>query len=500
MQYRMKMFSHIVHLAVLFLAPVLTACAKSGDPVGPDAPSIPTDVEYYNFSPKVATSDIYSVTAGGQDIKVFPTDEPHVAWIGAADGVSVKFEVKLKNGVIKKADVRPLGKKYDYSIDGGKLTIELKRYDRVSVEINGDIENPLFIFVNPIDSERPSKDDPGVRYFEAGKIYDAGDIRLSDACREVYLEPGTYVKGNILGLNVSGVRIHGGGLLSSVRNKGSYTEFYQTFGVALYGCENARVDDITSVFAGAGWSSLFTNCHNSVITNFKALGLSDPDSKSERTVNNDSMDIIGGRNIRVSKCFLRGHDDAYCIKSQKFKLKGAVDGVWFEDCIGWNVGAGNTFEIGYECQIDIRNVHYKDIYAIHSGTSGTDMRRAALSIHNGAAGTVSDVTYENAYIEDAQEFAIWLACLSHNYNIGFEDDGVTPLKYSPGIIRNVTYRNVYVLGARPGKGSCVIRGYDGEHGISGVTFENFDNLGKKISSLDDPIWAEKSFCSEVSFK
>ena len=495
----MKMFNHIALFALYFLLPMLDACAKPDSPAGQGGGSA-ADIEYYGFSPRVADSEIYSVKANGQEIKVFPTDEPHIAWVGAADGVSVKFEVRLKNGVIKKADVRPLGKKYDFSIAGGKFAFELKQYDRVSVEINGDIENPLFIFVNPIDAEKPSKNDPSVRYFEAGKIYDAGDIRLSADCREVYLEPGTYVKGNILGVNVPGVRIHGGGLLSSVRNKGSYDEFYQTFGVALYGCEDARLDDITSVFAGAGWSSLFANCHNSVITNYKALGLSNPDSKSERTVNNDSMDIIGGKNVRVSKCFLRGHDDAYCIKSQKFKLKGAVDGVWFEDCIGWNVGAGNTFEIGYECQIDIKNVHYKDIYAIHSGTSGTDMRRAALSIHNGAAGTVSDVTYENAYIEDAQEFAIWLACLSHNYNIGFEDDGTTPLKYSPGRIRNVSYRNIHVMNVRSGKGGCVIRGYDKEHNVSGISFENFDYLGKKVTSIEDPVWKEKKNYDKVSFK
>ncbi len=99
-----------------------------------------------------------------------------------------------------------------------------------------------------------------------------------------------------------------------------------------------------------------------------------------------------------------------------------MDGIWYEDCIGWNVDAGNTFEIGYETNVDIRNVHYRDIYAIHSGTGTSDLRRAGLSIHNGAAGTVSNVTYENAYLEDVMEFAVYLACLKHNYNIGYDDE------------------------------------------------------------------------------
>ena len=196
---------------------------------------------------------------------------------------------------------------------------------------------------------------------------------------------------------------------------------------------------------------------------------------------------------------MRGHDDVYCLKSQKFKLKGdIVDGIWYDDCIGWNIDAGNTFEIGYETQIDISNVHYKDIYAIHSGTSGTDMRRAALSIHNGAAGTISNVTYENAYIEDAMEFAIYLACLKHSYNIGYDDKG-NELQYSPGKIKGICYKGVNLLNSRKGKGLCVVQGYNSEYNVSDVTFTDFNYLGRKITSIDDGIWNIKTNYSDFEF-
>lgn len=198
---------------------------------------------------------------------------------------------------------------------------------------------------------------------------------------------------------------------------------------------------------------------------------------------------------------MRGHDDVYCLKSQKFKLKGDdVDGIYYEDCIGWNVDAGNTFEIGYETQLDIKNVHYKDIYAIHSGTGtdGNEMRRAALSIHNGAAGTISNVTYENAYIEDALEFSIYLACLKHSYNIGFDENG-DKLTYSPGKIRDVTYSNINVMNVRTGRGDCVIQGYDGDHNVSNVSFKGFNYLGRRIISLNDAVWRIKTNCSDINF-
>lgn len=464
-----------------------------------------TDVEYYEFSPRLPESTRYAVKVADKFVKVFPTYEPHLAWFGVDEG-TVKVEVSLQGEKISKAVVRPLGKNYKYELKNNKITLELKKYDRVSVEVNDDLENPLFIFVNPIDHEKPSKDDPSVMYFEAGQIYDlaqapfncnGGSLVLAPECKEIYLEPGTYVKGNILGVDIDGVKIHGGGFIDASGYEGRYAkEFYQPYGIAFCRCPNSEFSDFTNLFAAGGWSSLYTNCHHSNITNVKTLGIN---SEPGKKTNNDSMDIIGGIDVHVSKCFMRGHDDVYCLKSQKFNLKGDdVDGIYYEDCIGWNIDAGNTFEIGYETQLNIKNVHYTDIYSIHSGTSGTDYRRAALSIHNGAAGTISNVSYTNAYLEDVQEFAVYLACLEHEYNIGFDDEG-NKLAYSPGKIQNVTYRNINVLNVRPGKGYCVIQGYDKEHQVSGVEFNDFNYLGREISSLSDKIWYIKSDCSDIIF-
>ncbi len=494
----MKTFCFGLMSVAMMMSVACSSCSGNGTDDVSSEERYTDDVEYYNFSPRLPESQLYAVKVAGEFIKVFPTYEPHLAWFGVDEG-TVKVEVSLQSGRVEKAVVRPLGKDYNYRIEGGRLFIDLCKYDRVSVEINDDLEQPLFIFVNPIDKEKPSKDDPSVKFFEAGKIYDAGNMVLSQDCKEIYLEPGTYVKGNILGVGLDGVKVHGGGFIDATGYPGRYNaEFYQPFGIAFSRCENSRFSDFTNLFADGGWSSLYTNCHNSDITNVKTIGLNS--AKGVKT-NNDSMDIIGGINVHVSKCFMRGHDDVYCLKSQKFKLKGDdVDGIWYEDCIGWNIDAGNTFEIGYETQLDIKNVHYKDIYAIHSGTGtdGNEMRRAALSIHNGAAGTISNVTYENAYIEDALEFSIYLACLGHNYNIGFDESG-NKLTYSPGKIRDVTYTNINVLNVRPGRGDCVIQGYDGEHDVSNVTFKGFNHLGRKITSLDDAVWRIKTNCSDINF-
>lgn len=497
----MSSFTQTVAALAALLSVACTSCDTKTYRTGESEPPVDTevyteDVEYYNFAPTVPESTIYAVKAAGEYIKVLPTTEPHIAWLGVDEG-KAKFEISLQGEAVESVVVRPLGKNYDYRIENGRIVMGLGKYDRVSVEINGDIENPLFIFVNPVDEVRPSKDDPAVKYFEAGQIYEAGDIVLSESCKEIYLEPGTYVKGNILGVDLDGVKIHGGGFLETREGDvGRYSEFYQPFSIALNRCHNAEVKDYTHLFAAGGWCSLFTNCDNSNIINVHTIGTeTEPGVKT----NNDSMDIIGGKNVHVTHAFLYGHDDCYCLKSQKFKLKGEVDGIYYEDCIGWNLQAGNTFEIGYETNMDINDVQYRNVYAIHSGTSGSDMRRAAFSIHNGAAGTISNILYENAYAEDVMEFGIYLACLDHSYNIGYDDDG-NELEYSPGKIQGVTYRNLNVLAVRDGKGYCVIDGYDDTHGISDVTFDGFHYLGRDITSLEDNIWRIKEYCSDIKFE
>lgn len=462
---------------------------SNGDPA-----DLTSNVEYYNFAPTIKESPIYAVKAAGEFITVVPTIEPHLAWLGIDEG-TVRIDIALQSGVVKDVAVRPLAKKHNYRIENGRLILFLKKYDRVSVEINGDIKNPLFLFVNPIDSERPSKTDPSVKYFEAGQIYEINNYVLKEDCKEVYFEPGCYVKGNILAADLENVKIHGGGFLDSTGKEGRFGEFYQPFSIALTRCPSASLSDYTHLFTAGGWCSLYTNCSNSTITNVKSIST---ETAPGVKTNNDSMDIIGGKNVRVKYGFLYGHDDCYCLKSQKFHLKGEVDGIYYEDCIGWNVDAGNTFEIGYETQIDITNVNYKNCYSIHSGTSGNDMRRAAFSIHNGGAGTISNVNYENVFIEDAMEFGIYLSILSHNYNFGYDDQGL-PLVYSPGFIKDVTYKNIQVLAVRPNKGKCVISGYDADHKISNVCFNDFVYLGDKASSLNETFWSVKRNFEDITF-
>ena len=108
------------------------------------------------------------------------------------------------------------------------------------------------------------------------------------------------------------------------------------------------------------------------------------------------------------------------------------------------------------------------------------MRRAAISIHQAAAGKITNISYENVHIEDPQEYGIYLSVMKSGYDIGLKEGEV----WTPGSIDGVTFKNVYIYKNAP-QGNLILYGHDaGEHNVKNLTFENFFINGQKITSLE----------------
>ncbi|MBR3681876.1 MAG: hypothetical protein IKD05_03530 [Tidjanibacter sp.] len=404
--------------------------------------------------------------ANDQDVFVYPTPEPHIATFGA-NGL-VKVEIKYHKVNVESVEVRPLTKKHPYTFDRDGVTVWLNPLDQVSIEINGDLDNPLFVFVNPLEENKPNPDDENVRYFKAGEVYNVGGTRFTDDNTSVYIEGGAVVEGCIVFQKSDNVSIGGYGILRSPKDTGSSLRFES--------CTNVKVDGIFHENYD-GWSIAFL-CNKDVdVNNYKVVA---PYGLPPYGVNNGGLNILATENAVVKNSWAYAHDDAFMVKSQKFSWIGETKNVYFENCIGWNVEAGNSFEIGYETEQNVSDIHFKDIYSIHSevGPRGV-MRRAAVSIHQAAGGTISNVTYENVYIEDPMEHGIYLSILKAGYSIG---DGV---EWKPGVIDGVSFKNVYFYKDAP-EGNLILYGTDRDvHTVKNLSFENFYIKGVKINSLKE---------------
>lgn len=453
-----------------FLAAMLfaVACGETERQInqGNNIEDIPeAKTEIYKYAAEVIPSELYTVTVNGQDAFVLPTIEHHVCTF-AADG-AVVVKVKSLAERVKSVKVLPVSREYKHRLDDQDLTLILSPGDRVALEYNGKEDHDLFIFVNPIDTQRPDKNDPNVLYFEEGTVTKLGTLGLK-AGQTLYVEGGGIVVAALTagskGVKTSNITLAGGGIIDS---RGTTVR-----GIQFRGTDNLEIRDLT-IINNINWTTFINESEGVKIDNFKVVAVENPNH--ETGCENDALDILGCKDVEVKGCFGYAHDDIFCVKAHKWDYKGVSENILFEDCIAWNYLSGNCFVIGAETNEPISKVTYRNCVSIHSGGRSSSLFRAGLAIHHCAGGHISDVLFENMVLEDCKEFGIHLDIReSYVKNLG---DGVD---YSPGTIDNITLRNISLLKAP--KLRNVLSGYDNNlHRLKGISLENITQDGTKIT-------------------
>lgn len=435
------------------------------------------EVETYVYADILRPSTRFTVTTGGEMQFVYPTTEQHICTFGCSDSVTVCIDSPAEH--IKSAVIRPIAKNAKWKLDGGKIFLRMAPKDRYVVEINGVEDNTLLLFANPLQTDKPSKDDPDVIYFKAGEVCSPGKITVTSG-KTVYLEGGAFVNGHIYAFQGEDIRILGPGMLNCFPGEENALHVKK--------CKNVEMRDIT-VLNTSAYGILTTESDDIVADNVKSYGCAS--QLTESGVENDSFDIHSGCNISLLHCFCYCHDDTYCIKTEKWQFKGVCDNILYEDCIGWNVLGGNTFEIGWETGYDVSNVTYRDIYSVHSAKYGSNnvYRKGGVTIHNMARGTVSGIRYENVYIEDPYVYGLCFRIAdSGSVNIG---DGIS---WSPGIIRDVKMKNVHISKLGQTKFGNGAEGYDKEHTIY-VEIEDLFIDGKRVDNLKDAAFTVNAYAN-----
>ena len=435
---------------------------------GGDQPNEPAEwentvVENYQYSPTIKPSTYYGVEVNGQSVKTLPTTEAHVSVFGC-DGV-VKVEVTPYRESIEKVVVRPISKNYVYTHDASKVTLYLRPYDRVVVEINGNEETPLFVFANPLEEGvRPQEGDANVTYYKAGKIYgSSGATHTIASGHTVYIEGGAVVEGSFVFEGKENVTLAGCGILDSRESSQQAVKIGRTNGLTI--------ENIT-VLNRDNWTTYLYENNNILLKNYKVVAVAT--THHEYGAENDACDLLGCTNAVIKHGFSYCHDDAFCIKSQKWLVSGVVDNIEFEDCLAWNVGGGNSFEVGYELNQNVSNIRFRNIYAIRTAGRTPTLRRGALGVQNAAGGKVSNISYDGVWVEDPREYGIYMRILKASYEIG---NGV---EWSPGQIDGVSVKNAHFL-VQPPYGFH-FEGYDADvHRLKNITLENITIAGKRLT-------------------
>jgi hypothetical protein len=414
-------------------------------------------------------ADDIAVEVNGIPVEVLRTDAADFAnFIFDPDQDPANVTVRLLDDrLIRQAEIRPLKKKIQGNIEGQSLTFPLKAAHKLSIEIEG--HRPLFLWANPPEIDRPDQDDPSVVWFASGQVHEVGVLGMTSG-QTIYIEGGAVVKGRILTGRCENITIRGHGIFD-----GSYfskANGEQVPSINIGHSTNVCVRDITMIHP-SGWMLLPGDCDGVDIFNLKQIG---------EVVSSDGIDICGSRNVHIHDCFLRNNDDCVVIKAFHVKsnnLTGTdsgysqnVENVLIENCTLLNAPAGNAMEIGHELTVDhVRNVTFRNIDVLSVHGLG-----AVFSIHNFGSATVEDILFEDIRIEHCYALLIDIWISRSRFTAQREQ----------GQIRNVTFKDIdwHQKANNRGYTKSVIGGWNADHTVEGVFFENFQINGAPITDLD----------------
>lgn len=489
-----------IHKILGLLALLLTSLAA-------DAQVIP-----YNFPAEFPTSGIYHATVDGTKVPALQTERGAILSFGMRG--PVELAIKLARAP-KNLVVRPLSAGIVAEPDGAGFRLRLPQPMNLSVEVDGNLIAPLLVFANP-ELTPPDRNDPKVKFFGAGHIYDAGEINLGDG-ETLYIEGGAVVRGVVRAREVDNVSIRGAGILDAS------TRTQKINMLVLRECHNAVIENLI-LLDPLGWTMHLSGSERVRISNTRVVGW---------RANSDGLDIEYSKNIQIDGCFWRTNDDCIAIKAiyppgvknvpfeeminpetlgrhQVSRIVGDVMGdITISRCVLWNDSGGQGFEIGFELRIDeIRGITFRDSDIIHVRGGG------AFTIHNGDRARIEDLKIENIRVEDTDrliDFHVGLSIYSEDcpplYRRSNPARRPVPVEHRPaqannpyqwyipaagemkdfetrrGLVRHVEIRNVSVT-AVP-KSASLMSGYSSQRGISDVTFEGLVIAGKTMRSAKD---------------
>ncbi len=449
----MRLLSTYTACALLAgFAPLLPAAAKTTLYPGPEGmqPS-----ELYQVKVNGSPSFVYPVT-------VNPTGEyQNIPGPGAMtyfdfDG-AVTVEITASRQVTS-ASVHPLSRGVEAAVRDGAVTFTLSAPGNFAVLFNGSRNEPLFVFANPLETEIPDREAPGVVYFGPG-VHSPGLIELGGN-QTLYLAGGAFVKGRVKSSGAENIRILGRGILYG----GEYRK--EDVGgdkfVMFRNCQDVRVEGIILLDA-FGWNVMIGGSRNVTVDNVKIIGW---------RMNSDGINPVSSEDVAVRNCFIKNQDDGISVKGMA-ALGERLRNITVSNCVMWQNWM-RSFVLGGELTVEAtENIVFRDSDIIYSGVNlkSAGNRDAALSVWNVDVGLARDVLFENIRVEEAVRL-VRLALFKNKHSRQPEW----------GHIDGVTFRNITVL---KGPAAIELSGHSETNLTQNVTFENLEIEGKLIRGPED---------------
>lgn len=417
----------------------------------------------YPAPPEEAMSEDYQVSVEGQQVDVYTarTLDPPFAdkqWDFGGPYAFANFDMSgrvvvriVSKRSLRDVVIRPQSKGIQPILeDDHTITLTLDRPHKLSIEPEGK-KGPLLLFANPLETDVPEPDDPGVVFFGPG-LHKPEKITLQSD-QTLYLAGGSVVKAEVLAEGTN-IRIRGRGVLD-----GSDWEWRKGPIGNLIAIRNSQHVEVTGITlrGSSHWTIVPRNSQRVTIRNVKLC--------NSRVQNDDGINPCNSQNVLITDCFIRSDDDCVALKGLDFSAENSnVEGIIVENSTLW-CDRARIFLLGHESRAEfMRNVTIRNLDIIHFSMTpflfepGEDMHLENVA--------VEDVRIHG---EGQREF-IRLRPVVNQYM----------RKKVPGFIRSVRFRNVRLQGEQ-GEYLVQVDGPDAEHNVRDVVFEGVSILGSKLT-------------------
>lgn len=211
----------------------------------------------------------------------------------------------------------------------------------------------------------------------------------------------------------------------------------------LENCKNVTLDGIV-LKDSAFWTAVFAGCENVTIQNLII-------DSHLHIANGDGIDITGGKNYKISHCFIATADDGIVLKS----IESDITNVTVSDCTVCSFA--NNFKIGTETEFDISDITVRDCFffmpdGITGGYSG-------LAVESADGANIKNVRISGIEMQGVSSpLLIWLG------------NRLRRGRDTVGSIENVTVTNIKAENTEIPSAVTGIKG----HSIKNITLKGFD--------------------------
>lgn len=205
--------------------------------------------------------------------------------------------------------------------------------------------------------------------------------------------------------------------------------------ISFITCKNASLKNVTLKNA-ACWVQTYDRCENLFIDSIR--------TDSEAYWNNDGIDILDCKNVRVTNSYFNTADDGICLKSHYWQI--GCENIYVANCTVRS--SSNAVKLGTMSYGGFRNITIENIRVY-------DTYRSAIAIESVDGGKLENVLVNNVQVENTGN-AIF---------IRLEDRS----PHSPaGTLKNVTIKNL--------KAEIAFERPDYDHELRGPAYAFFHNI------------------------